>query len=192
MYKIAVMASTRGTDLQAMIDEINAGTLDVEISCVIANVEDCGALKKARMASIPDVFVDPKGLKRETFDKKVAEVIDFYEVDLIVLVGYMRILSPWFVQKYPKKIISVHPSLLPEFPGMDLNVHAEVLKAGKKKSGMTIHYVDEGMDTGGIILQKSCPVTEDDTIETLKAKVQDLEKKWYPEVIRRFSKGEIT
>ncbi|MBU2523786.1 phosphoribosylglycinamide formyltransferase [Patescibacteria group bacterium] len=205
-YKIAVLASTNGTDLQAIIDEIDAGTLTVDLTCVISNVQACGALKKAQSANVPALFIDPKPatesntssdsqappkLTREEYDKKVAQKLDEYKVDLIVLVGYMRLFSPWFIHKYPRKIINIHPSLLPEFPGMDLDVHSAVIKAGRKKSGMTIHFVDEGMDTGEIILQKEVELSPDETPESLKEKVQNLEKEWYPQVIRMFRQGEI-
>ena len=188
---ICVLASTSGTDLQAIMDELKAGKMPgIELKFVLVNKVDCGAAERARKADFPVYFVDPRnergGLKdRETYDDEIHEICSKNEVNLIVLVGWMRILSKKFVKKWQKKIINVHPSLLPKYPGMDLNVHAEVLQQGEKESGMTIHYVDEGVDSGEIILQKRVEIEAGETAESLKEKVQALEKKWYPEVIRR-------
>lgn len=185
---IAVFASTRGTDFGAIIDEWLAGKLpDVKIAFLLTDKKDCGAVEKAKNANIPVHFIAVQNLGREEYDRKIAQILDAENIDLICLVGWMRLFSSWFVKKYHKKIINVHPSLLPKYPGMDLNVHAEVLKNDEKETGMTIHYVDEGVDTGEIILQKSIPVMPADTPETLKGRVQELEKKWYPEVLRMLS-----
>lgn len=187
---ICVLASTNGTDLQAIIDELQAGKMPgIELKFVLVDREECGAAEKARKAGIPLVFLNPLGpdgkkLDREAYDRQLAAHCHSYGIDLIVLVGWMRILSPWFVKEFAKKIINVHPSLLPKYPGMDLNVHEEVLRKGEKESGMTIHYVDEGVDTGEIILQKTVAIESGETVESLKKKVQELEKAWYPEVIR--------
>lgn len=195
---ICVLASTNGTDLQAIIDEKVAGKLEnIEISFVLSNKTDCVAVEKAKNAQIPVVFIpeiDKNGEKvpRENYDRAIDTVCRQYKIDLIVLVGWMRILSPWFVKQWPKKIINIHPSLLPKYPGMDLDVHEAVLEAGEKETGMTIHFVDEGVDTGEIILQKTLKIEPSDTPESLKKKVQDLEKKWYPEVIRQLAtKGSL-
>lgn len=190
---IAVLASTNGTDLQALIDARDAGNLEkVNISVLIVNKEACGAVVKALDAGIPVEHVDGldddgKKVDREAYDRIVDEICREYEVDMIACIGWMRILSPWFVQQWERKIINVHPSLLPKYPGMDLSVHEEVLKNGEKETGMTIHYVDEGVDSGEIILQKSVEVAADDTAESLKAKVQELEKKGYVEVLKAFA-----
>lgn len=192
MFKIAVLASTKGTDLQAIIDEIKAGKMPgIELAAVISNKEHCYALERAKEQGFKTVFVDPKGKTREEFDNKIAEILERENIDLVVLVGYMRILTPEFVRKFPKKIINIHPALIPKFCGKDFfgtSVHEAVIAAGEKETGMTIHYVDEGVDSGEIILQKTCAVSPDDTPETLKTKVQELEKKWYPEVIRAIAK----
>jgi formyltetrahydrofolate-dependent phosphoribosylglycinamide formyltransferase len=187
---IAVFASTRGTDFQAIIDEMEAGKLpDVKIAFLLTNKKDCGAVEKAKKHNIPVHFVSAQDKQREEYDREVATIVDENKVDLIVLVGWMRLFSGWFVEKYNRKIINIHPSLLPKYPGMDMDVHAEVIKNGEKETGMTIHYVDEGMDTGEIILQKSIDVLPTDTPESLKRRVQELEKKWYPEVIRMLRAG---
>lgn len=191
---ICVLASTNGTDLQAIIDEMKAGKMPgIELKFVLVDREDCGAAEKAKKAGIPLIFLNPLGpdgkkLEREAYDRLLATQCQAYGIDLIVLVGWMRILSPWFVRQFPKKIVNVHPSLLPKYPGMDLNVHEEVLKNAEKESGMTIHYVDEGVDTGEILLQKTVVIEQGETVDSLKKKVQELEKFWYPEVIRRLQK----
>ena len=190
---IAVLASTNGNDLQAIIDEIKAGSLDVNLKVVIGNKE-CYALERAATAGYKSIYFSPEGKTREEFDEKLINILKAEEIDLVVLVGYMRILSAEFVKTFERKIINVHPALIPKFSGPNFfgsNVHKAVLEAGEKETGMTIHFVDEGCDTGEIILQKKVDVAGDDTPETLKEKVQALEKKWYPEVIRMIQKGEV-
>lgn len=194
-FNIAVLASTRGTDLQAIIDEIKAGTLDVDLRVVISNKKDCYALQRAREQGFKTFFIDPQGKTREEYDQELIKILKEHEVDLIVLVGYMRILTAPFIQTFRNRIINVHPSLIPKYCGpkfYDTNVHEAVLKAGEKETGMTIHFVTEEIDKGPIILQKKIPVDPNDTPETLKAKVQELEKKWYPEVIRWIQQGTTT
>jgi len=193
--RIGVLASTKGTDLQAIIDEIKAGKMpNVELVVVASNKEKAFALERARAHGIPAVFVDPKGETPEEYDVDLADVLKEYGVELVVLVGYMRILTPEFVRRFPRRIINVHPALMPKFSGPGFygaNVHEEVLKAHETETGCTIHFVDEGVDTGEIILQKKVAVEATDTPETLKTKVQTLEKQWYPEVIRWFAEGKI-
>jgi len=192
MFRIGVLASTNGTDLQAIIDEMKAGKMEgIELSVVISNKKDAYALERAQSQGYKAIFVDPKNLKREEFDSKVAEILEEHKVDLVVLIGYMRILSKEFVKRFTHKIINVHPALIPKFSGKNFfgaNVHEAVLQAGEKETGMTIHYVDEEVDSGEIILQKKCEVLPSDTPETLKERVQELEKKWYPEIIRQLAK----
>ncbi|MFH1424737.1 MAG: phosphoribosylglycinamide formyltransferase [archaeon] len=190
--KIGVLASTRGTDLQAIIDEIEAGSLDAEISCVISNKESAGALDKARAHSIDAIFIDPDDKSREEFDEEIAAELGKRGVELVLLIGYMRILSPSFVRKYENRIMNAHPSLLPAFAGgMDTNVHREVLESGVKETGCTIHFVTEDVDSGPIILQKKVLVEKNDTEETLKAKVQEQEKIAFIEAINLFKDGKL-
>jgi len=190
--KIGVLLSTKGTVLQAVIDEINAGKLDASIECVISNKEKAYGITRARDNGLEAIFVDQKGKSREEFDKEVAAIFDEKGVELVVLIGYLRFLSPWFVQKYQNKIMNVHPSLLPAFGGgMDLNVHEEVLDSGVKFTGCTIHFVTEEVDAGPIILQGVVPVEQEDTADTLKEKVQAKEKELYPEAVRLYSTGKI-
>lgn len=188
--KIGVLASTRGTDLQAIIDEIETGRLDAEIACVISNKKDAYALDRARNHGIAAFFIEQKGKQREDFDREVAAELEKRGAELVCLIGYMRILSEWFVNKFRGRIMNVHPSLLPKFAGgMDINVHEQVIKAGEKESGCTIHFVTEEVDGGPVILQKKVPVLPNDTAETLKERVQAAEKIAYPEAIRLFMRG---
>ncbi len=193
--RIGVLASTKGTDLQAIIDEMKTGKMTgIELAVVASNKKNAFALERARNQGYPAVFVDPKDETPKEYDVDLADVLKEYGVDLVVLVGYMRVLTPEFVNRFPRRIINVHPALMPKFSGKGFygtNVHEEVLKTGEKETGCTFHFVDEGVDTGEIILQKKVAVEPEDTPETLKIKVQALEKKWYPEVIRWFAEGKI-
>jgi len=190
---IAVLATTRGTDLQAIIDEIKAGELDVNLELVVSH-RKCYALERAKTQGFKAVLLPNKDKTREEYDAELVELLKEHNIDLVVLVGYMRILSPVLVRAFPRRVINVHPSLIPKFCGKSCfgdNVHEAVIAAGETETGMTIHFVDEGCDTGEIIMQKTVSVDPTDTPETLHVKVQALEKKWYPEVIRMFAKGEI-
>jgi len=192
MFKVAVLASTNGTDLQAIIDELEKGNMPgIELTLVASNKENCYALKRAKEQGYKTVFIDPKGKSRQQFDQELATTLKEHSIDLIVLVGYMRILTPEFVKEFPKKIINVHPSLIPKYSGKNFfgkSVHQAVLENNEKETGMTIHYVDEGVDTGEIILQKTCQVDPAETPESLKQKVQALEKEYYPKVISHLAK----
>ncbi|RLI23492.1 phosphoribosylglycinamide formyltransferase [Candidatus Bathyarchaeota archaeon] len=191
--RIAVLGSTRGTDLQAIIDAIESGDLDAEIVCVISNRRKAYILERARKHGIEAIYISPKGLSREEYDRLVMEELDKRApIDLILLIGYMRILSSEFVRRYRWRIMNIHPSLLPAFAGgMDLDVHKAVLDYGVKVTGCTLHFVDEGVDTGPIILQKPVKVDEDDTPETLKSKVQKAEQEIILEAIRLFKQGRL-
>lgn len=195
MFRIAVLASTHGTDLQAIIDAIKDGALsETEIACVVSNKSHCFALKRAANQGLKTYFINPKGKIREEFDDEISEILTHEKVDLVVLVGYMRILSQQFVEKFRNRIINVHPSLIPAFCGpksFNHNVHEEVLRRGVKVTGCTIHFVTEDCDAGPIILQKTVAVADTDTPETLKKKVQNLEKKYYPEVINWIRQGKV-
>ena len=189
---IGVLASTKATDLQAVIDAIQAKQLNAKISVVISNKEDAYALERARKHNIEAVFIDSKGKEREDFDREVNGVLEKHDVDLVLLIGYMRILSGWLVNKWENKIMNIHPSLLPAFAsGMDKDVHAEVLKAGVKETGCTLHFVTEEVDTGPIILQKKVSVDENETIESLKAKVQEAEQEIIVKALKLYEDGKI-
>ena len=193
-FKIAILASTQGTDLQAIIDSVSSGELAgvAEIKCVITDRE-CFAAERAKQQGI-ETFVLDKGkfASREEFDKEVAQVLDERGVQLVCLAGYMRILSTFFVQKFAGRIINVHPSLLPSFPGgMDKNVHQLVIDSGVKVTGCTFHFVDETVDGGAIIAQQAVVVLDDDTSSALKERVQQAEKKLYPMIIKMFAQGKL-
>ncbi len=191
--RIAVLASTRGTDLQAIMDEMGAGKLDAELALVLTN-KQCAAEERARMAGYKTKILtfDKEKDTRESYDRKVSGYLEEEGVELIVLVGWMRLFSPWFVKRYANRIMNVHPSLLPSFPGMDRAVHEEVLAYGCKVSGCTIHFVDEGTDTGPIIMQGTVEIANDETADTLKEKVQALERRLYPKAIRLYAEGKLT
>ena len=193
MYKIAVLSSTNGTNFQSILDAKARGELtNVEICCLITNKADCGAAQKARDNGIKVYFFDARAMSREKFDEAVMDTLDFFEVDLVVLGGFMRILGSKIIQKYHNRIINVHPSLLPKFGGgINMDVHRSVIEAGEKETGMTIHIVSEEVDGGPILLQKSVTVDPSETPESLKDKVQGLEKEWYPKVIQDFADGKI-
>lgn len=192
MLQLGVLASTKGTDMQAVIDAINSKKINAAISVVISNKKDAYALERAKKYKIKAVFIDSKGKSREDYDKEVAKILEENKVDLILLIGYMRFLSPWFVSRYKNKIINIHPSLLPKYAGeMDRDVHAEVLKNKEKITGATLHFVDEGTDTGPIIFQKEVKIEKNETVDSLKEKVQKAEQEIIVKAIDLFEKGMI-
>ena len=192
MLKLGVLASTRATDMQAVIDAISDKKLNAIISVVISNKQDAYALERARNNNIKAVFVGQKNKTGEEFDKEIAKILNENKVDLILLIGYMRFLSPWFVNKYKNRIMNIHPSLLPRYAGgMDRDVHAEVLKNREKITGATLHFVDEGADTGPVILQKEVKIEKDETVGSLKEKVQKAEQEIIVKAIDLFSKEKI-
>mgnify|MGYP001558649625 FL=1 len=192
MLRLGILASTNATDLQAVIDAISSKKLNAVISVVVSNKQDAYALERARKHNIKAVFIDSKGKEREQYDKEIAKVLDENKVELILLIGYMRFLSPWFVNKYKNKIMNIHPSLLPKYAGgMDIDVHAEVLKNKEKVTGATLHFVDEGADTGPVIMQKEVKIDKNETVDSLKAKVQKAEQEIIVKAIDLYDKGKI-
>jgi phosphoribosylglycinamide formyltransferase-1 len=185
--KIAVLASGKATSMQGIIDAIKKKELNAEISVLISDKENSLALKNALKNNIEGVFLNPKNFSsREEFDMALSKELEKRGIELVCLIGFMRFLSSLFVKKWRNKIINVHPSILPSFPGMDLNVHKAVLEHGCKVSGATIFFVDESKDNGPIILQECVKVMENDSPESLKARVQELEKKLLPKAIKLF------
>ena len=192
MLRLGILASTKATDMQAIITAINYKQLNAVISVVISNKQDAYALERAKKHNIKAVFIDIKGKKREEYDKEIAKVLDENKAGLILLIGYMRILSPWFVNKYKNRIMNIHPSLLPKYAGgMDKDVHAEVLKNREKTTGATLHFVDESVDAGPIIMQKSVEISENETVGSLREKVQRAEQEIIIKAIDLFDKGKI-
>lgn len=192
--KLGILASTKGTDMQAIIDAMEAGELpEAEISAVISNRQDAIALERARKHDLDAVWIDPKDYTgRESFDRQVAKVLDEYEVELVLMIGYMRIVTPWFVKRYEGRMLNVHPSLLPAFGGgMDTDVHQVVLDSGVKVTGCTIHFVTEEVDSGPIVYQQAIEIAEDETVESLKQKVQEAEQEGFLQVVRWFAQGRV-
>ena len=188
MINIGVLGSTNGTDLQFIFNAIDEGKLDANVSVVISNKEDSYILKRAQAHNTQNVFISHKNKDREDFDSEMTMVLKEHGVELILLIGFMRILSSKFCNQWNGKILNVHPSLLPKYAGgMDTNVHEEVLKNNEKETGCTIHLVTDEVDKGPIVIQKRCLVDSDDTIESLKAKVQNLEGAAFLEAIPLFS-----
>ncbi|MEK6942777.1 MAG: phosphoribosylglycinamide formyltransferase [Nanoarchaeota archaeon] len=192
MLRLGILASTNATDMQAVIDAIESKRLNAVISVVVSNKKDAYALERAKKHNIKSVFVESKGKEREHYDREVANVLNENNVELILLIGYMRILSPFFVRKYKNKIMNIHPSLLPAFAGgMDKNVHEEVLKANVEITGCTLHFVDESVDGGPIIMQKEVKIEKGETVESLKNKVQNAEQEIIVKAVDLYSKGKI-
>jgi len=193
VFRLVVLVSGRGTNLQAIIDAINNKTLNARIVAVISNKKKAYALKRAEENGIEAIYLPVKrGESREDYDKRLAEIIDKKNPNLIVLAGFMRILSPWFVRKYPNKIINIHPALLPSFAGLyGEHVHEAVIEYGCKVSGCTVHFVDEKVDHGPIIVQKCVEVKDDDTPESLAARILVKEHEALVEAIKLISEGRV-
>ena len=183
--KVGVLGSTRGTALQGVLDAIEAGTLDAEIVLVVSDKRSALILDRAEKHGVPALFLDPTGLKREAYDLQVSSALHEFGVELVLLIGYMRIVSAKFVETWKGRLLNVHPSLLPAFGGlMNQKVHEAVLAAGVSETGCTIHQVTEEVDGGPIVLQKRCPVLPGDTVEMLKDRVQALEQSAFVEVLQ--------
>ena len=188
MTKLAVLCSGRGTDLQSIIDAIQRGELNAEISIVLTDKPNVMALERAEKAGIKNLCVDRKKFaSRADFESELLKNLE--GVDLVVLAGFMRILSPDFVRRYEGRLMNIHPSLLPAFPGA--HAHRDALNYGVKVSGCTVHFVDEGTDSGPIILQAAVEVHEDDTEETLSARILEQEHIIYPKAIKLFVEGRL-
>ncbi len=186
---IAIIGSTNGTSSQQIIDAVKNGEIDVKISFIISDRQDSGILKRAKKYNINGIFRPVNGLSKSEYDNKLNEQLNGADIDIIILIGYMRILSDKFVKKWNKKLINVHPSLLPKFAGsINNDVHKDVLDSNEKITGCTVHYVNEVVDGGEIILQKSCDVLSTDNVETLKKKVQDLESQVLLDVVKNWKR----
>ena len=185
MIRLGVLGSTNGTDLQAILDAVSAGELDADVAVVISNRTGAYILERAEINNVSAFFISHKGKKREEFDGEITAVLKEHSVDLVLLIGFMRILSPEFCRAWQDRILNVHPSLLPKYAGgMDINVHEEVLKNKDTETGCTIHFVNEVVDAGPILIQKKCNVDPDDTVDSLKTKVQTLEGEAFIEAIK--------
>ena len=187
---LGVLASGRGTDLQSIIDAVGRGEVHAKIGVVLSDKPDAYALERAKKAGIPAFCIDRKQYDgREPFEEALIAALEEKGVTLVVLAGFMRILTPLFVRHYKGRILNIHPALLPSFPGA--HAHRDVLAYGVKVSGCTIHFVDEGTDSGPIIAQAAVPVLDDDTEDTLGARVLAEEHKFYPQVIEWYCEGRL-
>ncbi|OGT63612.1 MAG: phosphoribosylglycinamide formyltransferase [Gammaproteobacteria bacterium RIFCSPHIGHO2_12_FULL_45_12] len=184
MIRLGILGSTRGSSMAAIVDAIQEKKLAAEVVVVLSNQEEAQILTRASDYQIPAFYIDASGLTREAYDEKLTACLQRYGVELLVLIGYMRILSDSFVKTWEHHVMNVHPSLLPAFSGMmDMQVHQAVIDAGVSETGCTVHYVVSKVDAGPIVLQKKCQVLNGDTAETLKIRVQQLEREALCEAI---------
>ena len=187
---LGILCSGRGSNLQSIIENIENGNINAEIKIVLTDKPDAMALTRAKDAGIKAVCVNRKEFEtREAFEEAIIKELKAASVTLVILAGFMRLLSPLFVRAYEGRIMNIHPALLPSFQGA--HAHRDVLAYGVKVSGCTVHFVDEGMDSGPIILQEAVPVLDGDTEETLAARVLKVEHRIYPEAIRLFAEGKL-
>ncbi|MEO0086639.1 MAG: phosphoribosylglycinamide formyltransferase [candidate division WOR-3 bacterium] len=190
--KIAVLVSGRGTNLQAIIDACENGFIPGKVVCVISNVENAYALERAKRHNIPNFVISHKKKERIEFEKEIIEKLEEFKPDLICLAGFMRVLTSYFINHYRNRIMNIHPALLPAFKGLyGEKVHQAVIESGAKFSGCTVHFVDEDVDGGPIIIQRIVPVEDEDTPETLAERVLKEEHIAYPMAIRLFAEGRL-
>ncbi len=187
---IAVFVSGSGTNLQAIIDAVSGGEIKAKIALLVSDNKDAYALTRAKNANIETLVLNPKGFKkREDYDKEIIKELQKRDIGLIVLAGFMRLVSSHFVRTFKFRIMNIHPALLPSFKG----THAikDAFEYGVKRTGVTVHFVDDELDHGPIILQEAVNIEEDDTLKTLEEKIHKIEHKLYPEAIRLFVEGKI-
>jgi phosphoribosylglycinamide formyltransferase-1 len=186
--RIGVLLSGRGSNFEALAESIAAGRIpNADIAIVVSNREGAPGLDRANSRGIPMKAIPSKGLERETYDRQVVAVLNEHKVDLVCLAGYMRLLSPYFVAAFPNRILNIHPSLLPSFPGLESQRQA--LEYGVKFAGCTVHFVDENLDAGPIVLQAVLPVNDGDTEDTLSARILQEEHRIYSEAVRIVLEG---
>jgi len=181
MKKLGILLSGRGSNFEAIARNVAAGKIPAEIAVVISNKAEALGLARANEMGLSTRFIPSKGKEREAFDREVVATLREFQVDLVCLAGFMRILSPYFVREFPRRILNIHPALLPSFPGED--AQRQALEHGVKFTGCTVHLVDEGTDTGPIVCQAVVPVHDDDTPETLAARILQEEHRVYSEAI---------
>lgn len=193
--KIGVLVSGSGTNLQSIIDKSESGYIPGKVKVVISSKSDAYAIERAKSYNIPAYAIIPKNYStKEDYEDKLIEILRNHNVDLVALAGFIKVLSPHFVQAFAGRIMNIHPSLIPAFCGEGFygeKVHKAVLDYGVKITGVTVHFVDEGADTGPIILQRAVPVLDDDTVETLAARVLKEEHEIYPEAIKLFAENRL-
>ena len=192
--RVAVLASGRGSNLQAIIDAIETGQVQAQIVAVLSNKREAVALERARKHGLTDIFVDPKPFagrpdSREAYDRAVLEILQQHDVELVLLAGYMKIVTAVLVNAYANRMMNIHPSLLPSFPGLD--VQKKAIDWGCKLAGCTVHFVTEGVDEGPIIIQAAVPILDADTSETLAGRILLQEHKIYPRAVQLFAEGRL-
>jgi phosphoribosylglycinamide formyltransferase-1 len=187
MKNLGILLSRRGSNFEAIADNIASGKLDANITVVISNRADAGGIESARRRGLTALVIPSKGKVREEHDREVVSELREHQVDLVCMAGYMRLLSPWFVQQFPNRILNIHPSLLPAFPGLEAQQQA--FDYGVKVSGCTVHFVDENLDHGAIIVQKVVPVLDTDDDHRLAARILEQEHIAYSEAIRVVLEG---
>jgi phosphoribosylglycinamide formyltransferase-1 len=187
---VAFLVSGRGSNMAAIVEAMRAGRVAAEPAVVVSNVPDAAALERARGWGIPTEILDHREIRpREAHERRVAGILRAHGADLVCLAGYMRRLSPWLVREFSGRILNVHPALLPAFPGLD--AQRQALEHGAKVAGCTVHFVDEELDHGPIVLQAAVPVLEDDTVETLSARILAEEHRIYPEAVHLFATNRL-
>jgi phosphoribosylglycinamide formyltransferase-1 len=187
---IGVLVSGNGSNLQSLIDHMEAGKLDAEIRIVISNNPEAHALERCRKHKIPTAVVDHRDFSsRESFDSRMVDILNASGVELVAMAGFMRLLSPVFFQAFPLKIMNIHPALLPSFPG--IHVQQKAVDYGVRFSGCTVHFAEEGMDSGPIIIQAVVPVFEDDNGESLAERILKEEHRIYPQAIQYYAEGRV-
>lgn len=189
MKNLGILLSGRGSNFEAIADNVESGKISARISVVISNRSDAGGIESARRRGLKALVLPSKGIPREDHDRQVVAALQENAVDLVCLAGYMRLLSPWFVQQFPRRILNIHPSLLPSFPGLEAAKQA--FDYGVKFSGCTVHFVDEHLDHGDIVIQKVVPVLDSDDEHTLAARILEQEHIAYSEAIRVVISGNL-
>jgi phosphoribosylglycinamide formyltransferase-1 len=190
MRNLGILLSGRGSNFEAIADSVASGKLDANLAVVISNKADAPGIESARRRGLKALVIPSKGKSREEHDREVVAALRGHQVDLVCLAGYMRLLSPWFVQQFPNRILNIHPSLLPAFPGLDAQKQA--FEYGVKVSGCTVHFVDADLDHGAIVLQKIVPVLDTDDEHTLAARILEQEHIAYSEAIQIVLEGRYT
>jgi len=188
--RVGLLISGRGSNMVAVVEAMRAGRVAADPAVVVSNVPDAAGLQRAAAWGIPTAVVDHRTIKpRAEHERRVVELLEQHRVDLVCLAGYMRLLTPYMVRRFPQRILNIHPSLLPAFPG--LHAQRQALEYGVKATGCTVHFVDEQCDHGPIVLQATVPVHDDDDDETLAARILEQEHRIYPEAVRLFFEGRV-
>ncbi len=181
MKKLGILVSGRGSNFEALARNVQAGKIPAEIGVVISNKEEAAGLAIARQMGLNAICIPSKGKEREAFERELVAALRQHEVDLICLAGFMRVLTPYFIREFKGRILNIHPAILPSFPGVEAQKQA--LDYGAKFTGCTVHFVDEGVDTGPVVSQAVVPILDDDTVETLAARILKEEHRIYTEAV---------